>query len=472
MAETDFNQQPTAKKGGGKLKYVLYILIVLVATGISLYLSLYQTFDQVVDALARCDFRYLLVIVGLVAASYCVDALIILVFCRLYTRRYKFHQGLATSLVGQFYSSVTPGASGGQVMQVYTMKSQGVQVSNAASIAVMWSIIYQVTLILIDIVALAIDWQQVMNIDPFPIATSGDPILIPITPLVIFGFGLNLFVILMLFTMSYSHRFHNFILHYVIGFLGKIHLVKNPDKTREGLRVQVENFKLELRRLMSNIPVLILEVVLFFIMIMLRSSVPYFAGLALHAWGEDVPYNFFQMMDAAFMSNFHQMVTGLIPIPGAAGVSEFFYNQLFKNYFNDNLAIVSATQIIWRTATFHAPLLIAGMVAALYRSRGQAADIRMANRKTFVTLQLETYDERRRSTDTMYETKQFSRKEVQRRLNDPNWKKNVGLPDDPGDTPEYGVLEPKKKPKQKPEKPAKAAKEKKKKVDDWEHWDL
>ncbi|MBQ9457790.1 MAG: flippase-like domain-containing protein [Bacilli bacterium] len=470
MADSNFNDQPSAKKNGGKLKYVLYILIVLVATGISLYLSLYQTFDQVVDALSRCDYRFLFVIVGIVALSYCVDALIILVFCRLYTRRYKFHQGLATSLVGQFYSSVTPGASGGQVMQVYTMKSQGVQVSNAASIAVMWSIIYQVTLILIDIVALIIDWNQVMGIDPFPIATSGDPILIPITPLVIFGFGLNLFVIFMLFAMSYSHKFHNFILHYVIGFFGKIRLIKNPDKTRENLRVQVENFKLELRRLMSNVPVLILEVVLFFIMIMLRSSIPYFAGLALHAWGEGAQFDFGKMMDSAFMSNFHQMVTGLIPVPGAAGVSEFFYNQLFKNYFDSNLAIVSASQIIWRTATFHLPLLVAGMVAALYRSRGQAADIRFANRKTFVTLQLETYDERRRSSDTMYETRQFSRKEIQKRLNDPDWKSNIGLAEDPNDGPEFGVVGPKKKAK--PEKPAKPPKQKKKKADDWEHWDL
>ena len=52
---------------------------------------------------------------------------------------------------------------------------------------------------------------------------------------------------------------------------------------------------------------------------------------------------------------------------------------------------------------------------AFYHSRGGAAP-EFASRKTYVTLQLETFDERKRSADTMYETSQFSRKEMQRRL--------------------------------------------------------
>ena len=463
MADSPLQEQNQAKKKNGKLKYLLYILIVLVATGISLFLSLYNTFDQVVAALGNSDWRFILVIVGLVSGSYAVDALIILVFCRLYTRSYKYHQGLATSLVGQFYSSVTPGASGGQVMQVYTMKSQGVQVSNAASIAVMWSILYQTVLIIIDIVALAIDWKDVMNIAPFTFEINGNYISLPVTPLVIVGFLLNLFVIFMLFSMSYSHKFHNFILHYVVGFFAKIRIIKNPDKTRESLRVQVENFKIELRRLQANIPVLILQMILFFVMIMLRSCVPYFAGLALHGFDE---YNFFTMVDTAFMLNFHQMVTGLVPIPGAAGISEFFFNQIYKNTFGGNAAIINATQILWRSATFHLPLLVCGLVAALYRSRPKE-DFTYANRKTFVTLQLETYDERKRSYDTMYETRQFSRREIQRRIAENSNKRFAEEEDHTFRTTQTLAI---------PEKPKKAkkAKEKKQKAkaQEWEHWDL
>ena len=467
MPETETNTQNQPKKKS-PLRYILYIAIVLVATGISLFISLYGNTDAMVAAFSGADWKYIAIILGLVFFSYCIDATILLVFCRLYTRRYKFHQGLAVSAVGQFYSSVTPGASGGQVMQVYTMKSQGVPVSNAASIAVMWSIIYQSLLILIDIVALAIDWKDVMAAKSIPVGN----IDIPVTPLIIFGFALNLLVILMIYSMSFSHKFHNFILHYVIGFLGKIRILKNPDKTRESLRVQVENFKIELRRLQSNIPVVILQVLLFFVMMMIRNSIPYFAGLALGAW-VNPEFNFFEMMDAAFISSFHQMVTGLVPIPGAAGVSEVFYNQLFFNKLGGNRGAIAATQIIWRTATFHIPLIICGFVAAFYRSRPRE-DITYANRKTFVTLQMETFDERRRSSNTMYETAQLSRREIQRRLNEASYSHINDDKDLPKPPPEWGKLKPK-EPKPKKEKKIKATKAKKqtvKKTDEWEHWDI
>ncbi|MCI7212914.1 MAG: flippase-like domain-containing protein, partial [Bacillales bacterium] len=133
---------PTNKKK--TVKYVLYILIVLIATAISLTLSLWgDQFGKVIDAFSKADWVYMVIIIGMVFLSYCVDGVIIWAFCRLYTRQYKFHQGLAASFVGQFYSDITPGASGGQVMQAYTLKSQGLVISNAASIMVMWFIIYQ-----------------------------------------------------------------------------------------------------------------------------------------------------------------------------------------------------------------------------------------------------------------------------------------------------------------------------------------
>ena len=128
-----------------------------------------------------------------------------------------------------------------------------------------------------------------------------------------------------------------------------------------------------------------------------------------------------KMFEASFLSGFHQMVTGLIPIPGSAGVSELFFEVLFYNFFDGGTsaairsANVSSAQILWRTATFHIPLVVSGFVAAFYKAKPKEK-FTQANRKTFVNLQLETYEERKRSADTMYETAQISRREIQRRL--------------------------------------------------------
>ena len=421
----EMSEETSAKKKKSSLKYFLYIVIVLIVTAVSLTISLWGQTDQIFSAFANADIGMLLIMVALVVLTYILDGLIIFVFCRLYTRTYKYHQGIAASLVGQFYSNVTPGASGGQIMQAYTMKSQGIQISNAASIMVMWFIIYQSALIGFDVIALIFEWNTVMSITAH-IQFGNIDWTLPMWPLILVGFGLNLFVIALMFSMSYSHKFHNFILHYVIGFLAKIRLVKKPDKTRENLRVQVENFKIELRRLQSNIPVLILQFTLFLILIFVRDSVPYFGGLALKAWGPESTFQIGQMFHASFLSSFHQMVTGLIPLPGAAGVSELFYAYLFNDFYaflpngNPNTyvdvgATIASTQILWRTLTFHLVLVITGLVAALYRSRGQQTPVE-ANRQTFVDLQLQTFDERKLSADTMYETAQLSRKELLSKL--------------------------------------------------------
>ena len=124
-------------------------------------------------------------------------------------------------------------------------------------------------------------------------------------------------------------------------------------------------------------------------------------------------------------------------------------------------------------------MLVTGLVAAFYRSRPKEG-FHYANRKTFVTLQLETYDERRRSADALYETRRLSRKEIQRKLREAglfgkrNQKSDEDDMDDvfdmDGRSPSLQIKaepDPKKR-----NKPHKAHKAKKKKRDDWEEWNL
>ena len=473
MAKESGSEIESGKKKKSALKYVIYILIVLIATGISLTISLWgDNFQAVVNSFKGADWRWFAIMMGLIFASYFVEGLIILIFCRLYTRQYKFHQGVATAYIGQFYSDVTPGASGGQAMQVYTMKSQGIQVSNAASIMVMSFILYQTSLILFAIVALVVEWNKVINMT-IPIEAWGWNL--PLWPVIFAGFLLNISVIFLLLTMSYSRHFHNFILHYVIGFLGKIRIIKNPDGARESLRVQVENFKIELKRLASNVPVIIIQVLLYIVVLMLRFSAPYFSAYSVHATGEwfTGEYSFVNMLHVSFLASFHQMVTGLIPLPGSAGISELFYNQLFASIIQGGAGVLNSSQIMWRTATFHIILLVSGFVSAFYRSRPKEP-IHYANRKTFVDLQLETYEERKRSADTLYETRQLSRKEIQRRLNElPHTHERDE--DDIGMDLQIERTKPINGGNKKQKKPAAPKKPKKKKGGDggdWEVWDI
>ena len=424
--------KPKSKKSA--IKYFLNISLVLIATGLAIFFAIKDDAQEIWNTLKTADVKYLLIILGMMLGCILVRSFILFCFAHLFTRKYHFHQAIAVDQIGQFYNAITPGASGGQIMQAYTYKKQGVQVSSAVSILAMYSIVYQVILIIFGTTSFIVkyDFITALGYIPTNLKINEVPLNLPIWPLTIVGFLLNVGVIAIVFLMGYWHGFHNFVMGPVIGFLSKIRIIKNPDKQRENLRIQVENFKIEFRRLSTNIPFLLLVVISFVGYMLLKFSIPYFVGKAL---GNQSPSASF--WDCIFLSNYHQMITGLIPIPGSAGVSEFVFYNLFMNEQNwttgffcvfDELhevdpaatrTLARSSLLVWRSSTFVIPILIGGFVAAFYRSSPKnevhsQGDI--PNRQTFYSLQKETYLERSEEVNSLVETSRLSREAIIEKL--------------------------------------------------------
>ena len=436
--EAELAEGNPKKKKKSTVKYILNISFVLIVTAVSIVLTLWGNVNNIINNLLKCDWRWLLAIVGVMGLSIMIRSFILFCFARLFTRNYRFHQSIACDQIGQFYNAVTPGASGGQIMQAYTYKKQGVPISSAVSALAMYSIMYQIVLILYNIVAFFFKFDSIMSIDVADITVGGVTLHLPIIVLTIVGFVLNLGVILIVLLMGYWHGFHNFIMGPVIGLLAKIRILKKPDKTRENLRVQVENFKIEFRRLMTNIPFFILIFISFALYITVKFSVPYFCGLALGSEHYEIKY----FWDSVFLGNYHQMVTGLIPIPGSAGVSEYFFLTLFYNkaepasgFFykfaydataSECEAMTKAALLIWRSITFIIPIVVAGFTTAFYRASPRkdiAERDDIPDRGTFVSLQAETYVMRKEEVDALVHTTRLSRQAVREKLFKPSSKK-------------------------------------------------
>ena len=424
--------QPNNKKS--TVKYILNISLVLIATGLAIFFAIKDDASEIWHTLVTAEVKYLLIVVGIMAGCIVVRSFLYFCFAHLFTKRYHFHQAIAVDQIGQFYNAITPGASGGQIMQAYTYKKQGVPISGAVSILAMYSIVYQVILIIFGTVSFIVKYQSITSIGYIHtgLEWNGTKLDPPIWPLTIVGFILNVGVIAIVFLMGYWHGFHNFIMGPVVTLLSKIKIVKNPDKTRENLRIQVENFKIEFKRLSTNIPFLLLVVASFSVYMVLKFCIPFFVGKAL---GNQSPAASF--WDCIFLSNYHQMVTGLIPVPGSAGVSEFVFYNLFMNESHPEQGFfcvfgadgitpdISATRtlcrsalLIWRSSTFVIPILIGGFVAAFYRSSPKnevhAGDL--PNRQTFYSLQKETYVQRYEEVESLLETSRLSREAILEKL--------------------------------------------------------
>lgn len=395
-----------------KRNYFINISLIITICGLVLYFSLRNEFDEIVGYLRNANIWYILVIFGLTVVSYLLIALSLTIFARLYTNKYKVHQAFSNVMIGTFYNSITPSNSGGQFVQAYVFDKQGVKISNAASILVMQFIVQQSALVIFGLVALLANFNTLIT--KFgTINIYG----IPFNPisLAIIGFCLNAAVIVGLLAMSYSVKFQNFIINRVIRFLAKIKIIRKPEEKILSLTAQVENFRIELRRMQSNIPVTILNVILLSLRYLVLYSIPYFCGKALNAQING------SWLDSVFNAAYLQMITNLIPTPGAAGGSEYFYLIIFKGFFGSAVdgasptAIANATNLLWRSFTFYSGLVIGALFAAFYKSTPKTIEFK-SDRKTFVDLQISTYAERKESSETMYRTTQLSRKEIENRL--------------------------------------------------------
>ena len=443
QVEVTNDAEAKAKKKKSAIKYILNITLILTATALAVYFALKDNADKIFASLTHADVNYLLIILGLMFGCILIRSFILFCFAHLFTRKYHLHQAVAVDQIGEFYNAITPGASGGQIMQAYTYKKQGVQIASAVSILAMYSIVYQVVLIVFGTVSFIAKYDFITSLGYIETAIKINdvPLNLPIWPLTIIGFILNVGVIAVVFLMGYWHAFHNFIMGPVIGLLAKIKIVKHPDRMRENLRIQVENFKIEFRRLSTNVPFLILVVISFTAYMMTKFSIPFFVGKALG--NQNAAASFW---DCIFLSNYHQMITGLIPIPGSAGVSEFVFYKLFMNerdltagffivYDAAGVPNLEATStlcrsalLVWRSSTFVIPIIIGGLVTAFYRSSPKnEATIQgeMPNRQTFYSLQQATYIERSNEVASLVETSKLSREAIIEKLKPKKKKKTT-----------------------------------------------
>ncbi len=394
-------------------KHLINIIVILLITFTYTIFSLWNDLPAVMSVFSGSmattpDYRILLIIAALIVGRFLVEGLILFIFARLYTTTYRFHRGVANGLVGQFYNDITPSSTGGQFAQVKTFAKQGVPLSIGASIMVMHFILFQIILVLFGGFSILLNLDEFARLAPITIFD----VKFPVWVLSLIGFVINLITIVGLFLLSYSKKAHNFFINKGVDILAKLRIVKKPEQRKEKLYISTENFRVELRRLSSNFPASILILLLILVKFILTYAVTYFVAIMLNP----ELYETINFLETITKSNFLAMIVGYIPIPGAAGFAEYFFEVIFAPVFLNDGAFTKAVQIVWRTSTFYTNLLVGGLVTAFYRSSMEEVVDESGVVQTYDQVKTATFAERDRSSATLYQTSQLSIREIQRRL--------------------------------------------------------
>lgn len=241
------------------------------------------------------------------------------------------------TLVGFFYSSITPAASGGQPMQIYYMHRDGVKVASSTLALVMnlWS--FQIATISIALVSLTF-YHNYMD--------TGLIILFCI------GITLNSMALTLLIIGIFSKKLSTKLVNFAISIMKKLK-VKNIEQKEKSFNEALEKYNGSAKYIRANRRIIFRQFITAYIQQMVYYSVPFFV---CRAFGIN---NIGIVKVIALQSIVYATVSG-IPSPGAVGVSEGAFVSIFKQVFGNEL--INGAMLLNRGISFYLMVFICSIV--------------------------------------------------------------------------------------------------------------
>lgn len=320
-------------------KSVFNILMLIISVALLVYFCISENgLVDLIKGAKQFNKKWLITAVVCHFFNILIDAYLIFRFVNTDKRFYSFRSAFKCCMVGQFFSAVTPGASGGQPMQVYSMSKHGLDPGKAASALVQKFLVYQSTLTIYS--ALAIFFKSYLF--------KGD-IMRLMRGILIFGFASQAFIIIVILFFSFNKILTYNIISKLFGYLAKLNLIKNKDKKMENIKAQLEYFHINNSKLYKNQALVLESYALTTLQITCMFVVPYCIYRSFQLRGAGI---FDMIASQAFVT----IISAFMPLPGGSGAAEGGFLVFFSFYFTDQT--IKPAVLLWRVITYFLTILV------------------------------------------------------------------------------------------------------------------
>ena len=334
--------EDTKNKTGKYIRnFILFILVII----LTFYIVLKdQSITDILNVFVNIDHKYIIIAIASMCLYFLCESINIGRILKTLGEKSHFFRNVKYSLIGFFFSAVTPAASGGQPMQVYYMHKDKISVGNATLTLLINLISVQVVTISIAIVSLIFNYQYLTDVMKWLFAI---------------GILLNGSALTLLLVGVFSRRATKWIINFVIKVL-KFFKVKNIEKKQEKLTKELRKYQVGARYIKLNKIVMIKTIITTYAQFLLFYSISYWVYKALGLSG----YNIMQILS---IQSVLYGSTSAIPSPGAVGVSEGGFIEIYKVIYSGEM--LKGAMLLNRGVNFYLFVIISSIIVMIYTIR-------------------------------------------------------------------------------------------------------
>lgn len=262
-----------------------------------------------------------------------------------------FIKNIKYALIGFFFSSVTPAASGGQPMQIYYMYKDGISVSNSTLALLLNLTSMQISTISIALVSLIFNYKYLNKL---------------LIILFIIGILLNSSALILLLIGVFSKRLSQWLIKVAIKIL-EFFKVKNLEAKKEKFETELMKYQEGARYVKKNKILMVKILITTLVQFLVYYSVTYWTYRAL-GFSEN---NILKMI--SIQSILYATVSG-IPSPGAVGVTEGAFTEIFRNIYPAN--VMSSAVLLNRGINFYLLVIVSGIITIINHLNSEKEDVK------------------------------------------------------------------------------------------------
>lgn len=320
---------------------IFFILLI----GITFYVLLKdQDILQILDILAKVKLPFVFLGMGCMAVYVMCEALNIGRTLKSLNEKSTFLRNVKYALIGFFFSSITPAASGGQPMQIYYMHKDKISVSNSTITLLMNLSSMQVITISFALISLVFNYKYLNGV---------------LITFFIIGILLNLSALILLLVGIFSKRMTKGFINLAIKFM-KLFRIKDIDAKKEKMENELSKYQSNAEYVKNNKVLITRMLMTTFVQFVFYYGVTYCTYRAL-GFSEHNAFEIISMQSVLFAT-----VSG-IPSPGAVGVTEGAFIEIFKTVYPAN--VMSSAVLLNRGINFYFLILVSCVVTVVNHVR-------------------------------------------------------------------------------------------------------